>query len=503
MKVDLKVIDELFSKIDTSEDSKAQFNHFVSLVAGVQHNNSAVSLTQMSRDVFECYVQNELKQFEVGSHASFVELMPERAEMVDRLLENDVLNLLNEFSVEFENIYVLYFRSNFDTSEILHNWNDIKELNCQLDLECIYNFLNEAEIVPIYLNIDDFINIYANGFTTANVNLRLLKQWLLFRNCEEQPEEEFKMPELNFYEVVNFILLAGLKILALDNPNLFDICDLLHTFMRNYIYLRTNTEVLADDLIFNDSTKFLAYLQKHRKNLRDKIVFTEKQRQEVQDYTIDRVVSIEMFVEPIVDKKLIKQALADKLPKLEFTDLDGSKYFDEKKKDRVLGEQVPQPRVRKPLLRKPVNSFNNRKPIVKIDSFFERKPVKDITHDYKHCYNRYLKMKNDENNKNLNTKQLYKLQEIPELIYEIIEIPEIEERDYLDVVKILHLINTNQLLSCLKLISYITARVEKDKFISREYLCYLYFTKGIVYLKAQRYEEASTLFYNCLLQNPV
>lgn len=491
-------LDNIYNTMDKSLTVETQFNLIINDLAKINYKDDPLAILKISKVICDTRLQDETKNRELDSQPSFNDESPNRFEIAEKLFHEDITSIINQFSLELENIYVLYFPANYEASVVLHNWNDIKEYDYRISLDSIYNFLNDVEIIPVYLNIDEFIIIYVTYYNYDIADVDLLKRRILLKDDESDDIEDFAMSEIGFYELVNFIFLCGIKILAADKPELFDLRDLLEMYLRNYLCLRTNMEILAHQEVHMSSNRFLKYLYEHDNNIRDKFVITEQQQQELTHYETDRVVSIEMFTEQLTDIKTIKLALVDKLLKIDFLDLDSAKYLDENKQHRVLGAQVPQPRVRPPLPKKPLKVLNNRRNVVKIDPFFKRQPDKGMTHDYKHNYNLYRKLKNDENNKKLDTKELYKLTRLPELMYEIIDIPDIDEKDYIDVIKILHLIGTNQLLTSLKLLTFIINRVEKDKFMSREYLCYLYFTKGIVHLKAQKYDEAMTLFYHCM-----
>lgn len=469
----------------------------------IHYGQYPASLFKLSKKVYEADMRDQQMALEATQGESSLCSITDSHKLTERLLQEDIIALVSEFSLEFENVYTLYLQPNYEAQEILHNWDEIKADDARVGVEGIYVFLTDAEIIPIYITIDDFTSLCTKTISSANIDCEDLKHLLLFRKADHGDDEEIQMPELGFYEMMNFILRIGVKLLADDNIELFDLPDLLRVFLRSYLYMRSDMEILGQLNVYTSLTPFLKYLQAHSHNIRDKVIVPEAQEEEIRHFVTESITSVETFTENLVDKKLIKQTLGSKLLKVDFPDVDEKKYMDDNKKDRVLGEQIPQPRVRKQLPKKPIKAFNNRRDAVKIDPFFKRKPIEDITHDYKHSYNLYIKMRNDENNKDLNTKEMYKLSRLPEIIYEIVDIPEVSERDYIDVIKILYLVNTNQLLSCLKLITYISHKVEKDKFISREYLAYLYFTKGVVYLKAEKYDEAMTLFYHCMALSPV
>lgn len=464
-----------------------RFNEFMAKTAKAIYSSSSEPLYDLYSHILSNVVR--LKEIVLADTLETQFEVITASKMIDSFFTWNKLKLVSDFSIEFENIYTIYYSENYKSDSIVYDLSDIYDNRIQLTLKDVYNFLRDTEIVPVYLTIEDFVTLYCENFEAEE---KKLKHAFIFGE-----EQGVVYPKVSLFDMVCFVCIIGLKIIAKDDLDMFDVNDVIHDFFKEYLYIRKNVEIVAEKECYNPTTPFLQRVIKHNSKIRETLIVSQNLKQEVKEYKLKQLKTFDHFTEKEISKKELKEMLKD-IPELEIYDFDEKKVFREKARQYVIGEQIPKEKNRPRAPPRNQNRFNKNRNVVPHDPFFDRKPIKHYVHDYEHQFHFKRRLKKENDNLDITKKALYTLKKEEELIYEFFEPPTCSDDDLEKLIEIMYYIHLNNMIEGLKLIISLMESVEERETRNTVLLHYLLYLKGMAYMMSVKEQEAESCFYRCV-----
>ena len=464
-----------------------EFETLIFEISDKSHNNYETIIDKYSdhfgiKDDMSKAILLTQQKSKLGSAQALEEML------LERFFEPAVQGVFYGFSDDLARVYTLYCEDNYRCDEVVLNWDDIVLTDTMISEQMVERLFADTGVVPNYITASKLKKLLAEFVVLRGLLLRgRTSGTATFEDVEQQMENcAF---DFDIHDFTLFLSFAAVKVLAQGDLDMYNIEELVALFFTDYLLINRNDGKVVDR---SDQTNvFLSRLRKHQK------------------YLLHREV-----LDPVLEDNFASNGLGDfcvdyepndKLEPCEAILKQVEQTFALIKLERAEDENSNKTQT-------PMSAISGKKTgdpaTMTLDSNKAQRPAFSSANKFCPTANQggegefsnlelYKKLRAKDNLNSTKLPEDKVLAEL-ELIYELPEYHKLSPSHADKLNKFFSQFVAKDYLLCVQLATEMLVATSISKPIDYEFVIYLYYYQGLVYLRASKTDRALNSFYNGL-----